>query len=262
MLQAVSNLLVRHWFLPRLRSAESIVGYRPVFRRFPRRYINGHVSWDMTRQFRRAGLNIDAGTNYWTMGKVVSGVSARFDSGAAEYQSWLGAYAVRIAAPQSWTIEDYFKFAVVDQNNWLKMYGDTSPATVMERECRYVCPIRVSGYAGQVFELGCITHTDVGEGNSGIGLRLKAHVIASLFNTANRSLRVTPSVFMPTRHETARKRIRLRGYWAVINVEDNTRVILYANGASVWNDESRTDTFPRLRNDVLSAMRSCEIVRA
>src|SRR2546426_9239661 len=89
------------------------------------------------------------GQNHFTIGKVVNGVSTRFDRNAIEYQSWLGGYTVKLSRERSWRVEEYCKLAVADQNSWLSWYGDSNPVTTIEGwKYNEVGKLEGTGYAG------------------------------------------------------------------------------------------------------------------
>src|SRR5258708_39013848 len=106
-LQKIANSIFR----PKFRKFESKVGYKLHFQHIPDRFINGLVEWDLTETFKKFGLNVLEGADYWTLGHIVNGVSSRFDRNAPEYQSWLGGYIVKLPGGQDWSVEDHFKLA-------------------------------------------------------------------------------------------------------------------------------------------------------
>ena len=95
------------------------IGYRFRYDRIPAAWIQSVVSLNMTRSWRRHGINA-IGLNYWTIGVEKDGVSTRYLPDAKQYQSWLGAYLVRFLDDREFTLQDHFNLAVADQKNWLE----------------------------------------------------------------------------------------------------------------------------------------------
>lgn len=262
MIEKILQKLARFIFLPKVRRAEHAIGYKLVFHDIPPRYINGWVSWDMTETFKRFGIDIEAGANYWTMGKIVHDVSSRYDRNDPEYQSWLGGYTVRIASKKAWTVEDHFKLAVADQNSWLRTYGDRREmATVGDRTFTSAGAIHSGKYSGMLYEWGCTTDSDVGNRDNTLRLRFESVVMAALFNFSNLNLHLKGKELRPKTSRKNYETLRLHGYIAIFDVDENVKVVLYGNGALVTKKDRGTDTFAVLKNDLLQAMQTCDIIK-
>jgi hypothetical protein len=262
MIERVLQKLAQLIFLPKVRKAERKIGCKLVFHDIPSEYIDGWVSWDMTENFRRFGLDIEAGADYWTVGKIIHGVSSRFDQNDPEYQSWLGGYTVRLVSGQTWTVEDHFKLAIADQNSWLKTYGDPNPMTnIRGWKFTSVGAIQHGQYSGILYEGGCTTDSDVGNHDNTLRLRVESVVMAALFNSSNPNLYLKGGELRPKVSRSTYETLRLHGYIAIFNVEENVKVVLYGNGALVAEKDGKTDTFIALKNDLRKAMQSCEIVK-
>lgn len=250
--------LVNFILAKKLHKFENKIGYTLHFKNIPDRFINGIVEWDMTNAFKKFGINIEEGSDYWTMGNIVKGISSRFDRNAPEYQSWLGGYLVKLTTKQEWTVQDHFKLAIADQNSWLHTYGDPNPMTTIEGcEFTKVGVINAGSYSGTLYEGGCITHSDVGSGSRSLKLNLESDVIADLFNLSNPKLNIKGSMLRPPLLNTGNETLKLHGYIGIFDVEENIKVVLYGNGAVV----DQTDTFDIIKYDLLKAMQSCEIVK-
>jgi hypothetical protein len=263
MIENIVQKLAQLIFLPKLRKVEHEIGYKLVFRDIPPRYINGWVSWDMTKTFKKFGLAIEAGANYWTMGKIVRGDSSRYDQNAPEYQSWLGGYAVKLVPGQMWGVDDHFKLAIADQNSWLRTYGDPNPMTnIAGWKFTPVDAIQRGEYSGTLFDWGCTTDSDVGNRDNNVKLYFESIVMAALFNLSNPNLHLEAKELRPNTSRKTYKTLRLHGYIAIFDVAENVKVVLYGNGAIVAKKDGATDTFIALKNDLLTAMQSCEIVKA
>ena len=262
MAEYIFQKLAQLIYIPKLRRAEQQIGYRLVFKDIPDRYIQGWVSWDETQTWNQFGLNLQTGVNYWTIGKVMNGMSSRFDRKAPEYQSWLGGYIVRLAAKQDWTVDDHFKLAIADQNSWLKSYGDPKPLTSIEGwEFTPVGEIHSGQFTGTLYQGGCTTHSDVGGGYNKFRLWLESLIMAALFNFTNPNLSLTSKAFYPPSAANPYETLKLRGYIAIFNLEENVKVMLYGVGAIIPTENGQTDIFLTLKDDLLKAMRSCEIIK-
>jgi hypothetical protein len=260
MMKNMLDKLIQFIFIPKLRKTEKQIGYKLVLSDIPSRYINGWVSWDMTRTWKKFGLNIKAGANYWTIGKIVNGTSSRFLSDCPEYQSWLGGYTVKLQSDVPWSVEDHFKLAIADQNSWLKTYGDPKPLTTIEgSKFMPIETIHIGQYSGTLYEGGCVTHSDVGSGYKIIKLWFASIVMAKLFNLSNPNLNLKSSVLRPKDPGKFYETMELRGYIAIFDVEEKVKVVLYGNGAVVPKSAEDIDTFTILKNDLLKGIQSCDI---
>lgn len=254
--------IIRIVFLLKVERAEKIIGYKLSLGTIPSRFIDGWVSWDETATWKKFGIDLEIGINYWTIGKTANGVSSRFDRTAPEYQSWLGGYLVKLASPQSWTVEDHFKLAIADQNSWLKTYGDPRPTTTIEGwTFNPVDTIRTGQYSGTLYKGGCTTHSDSGGTYKKIKFLITLSGIAALFNASNPNLRLKGTALKPQESVDPYETLKLRGYIAIFDVEENIKVVLYGNGAIIKQGGGDIDTFAIIKNDLLEAMRSCKIVK-
>lgn len=259
MIEIIQNKLVSFIFSKKLRKVENKIGYRLIFRTIPDLYINGWVACEMTKTWKRFGLDIEKGANYFTMGKIVNGISSRFDRNYPEYQSWLGGYTVRLKQGAPWSVEDHFKLAIADQNSWLrKWYGDPKPMTTIEGwKFNQVDTIRIGQYSGTLYEFGCTTHSDVGDGHKTVNMYLASIFMTAMFNFSNSNLHFKPSIFRPKASSSPYEILKLPGYIAIFDIEENVKVVLYGNGAIV----DQTDTFEIIKEDIHKAMQSCEILK-
>lgn len=242
------------FFLRRIRASENKIGYRLAFQHVPTSYIQGWVAWPMTRIWKKFGLGVEAGLNYWTIGNSVNGTSSRFERDAREYQSWLGGYIVKRTSGAPWTFRDHFKLAVADQNSWLRSHGDPQPLTTPDAsEPVLIGAIESSSYEGTLYEFGCTSHSDVGPGNTGLWFLFEWVGIAALFNASNPALGLTSKALKPEVHGGTYEQIALRGYVAVFTLPENVSVVLYANGS--------VETFPSLKGELRKTIESCKIVK-
>lgn len=250
---------VQYLYIPKFRKLERKIGYKLIFRDIPSDYINGWMSCDMTQTWQNFGLDVVAGANYWTVGKIIDGESSRFDPNSLEYQSWMGGYTVKLVPKVIWTPEDHFKLAIADQNSWLKHYGDPRPLTSTRGwSFTEAGKIQIGPYSGQLYEFGCTTHDDIGRGYRAMKLRLASLWMAASFNLSNPNLKLMGYEFMPRKSDNLYRKLKLIGYMAIFEITENVKVVLYANG--FIDEEKHVDTFTVLKDDLLNAMRSCEIL--
>lgn len=249
-------------FLNKLRRTEREVGYKLVFRNIPNIWICGLMRCDMTRTWKRFGLKISRGANYFTIGKIKGGTSTRFDFAEPQYQSWLGGYIVKLKHVQEWTLQDHLDLAVADQRSWLKRYGDPHPfCDFKEGNCRIISDlIKFGNYSGTLYEGICTTHSDVGDGYANLWLKLSAIVMASAFNDFNSALNLRGKTLRPPDKGKSYEILKLKGYIAIFDIEEDVKVVLYGNGV-IENDKVKINTFEIIKNEILQAMKSCEIVK-
>ena len=257
-LEKLARLLQLIW-LPRFRKVEHEIGYKLIFQNIPSEYINGWMACEMTKTWKRFGLDVEKGANYFTMGSVHNGESCRFDPNSIEYQSWLGGYTIKLAHKAIWTLEDHFKLAIADQNSWLKHYGDPRPVTSI-KGWNFIAlgNIQVGQRSGQLYEFGCTTDDDVGSGYNTMRLRLISAWIAASFNLSNPVLKLKGYEFRPRMSDKVYGRLKLVGYIAIFDITTRVKVVLYGNG---FIDETKhANTFAILKDNLLNAMKFCEIV--
>ncbi len=246
--------------LNRLERTEHRIGHKLSFREIPELWINGLMTCDMTRTWQQFGLKISDGANYFTVGSIKDGVSSRFSPAESQYQSWLGGYTVKLGEARRWTLQDHLNLAVADQMSWLKRYGDPRPFCDMrESDFRIVASIQAGGYSGTLYEGGCKTHSDVGKGYSGIWLRLSAAVVAAVFNMSNPALHLRGAMLRPRCKGASYESLRLKGYVAIFDVDENVKVVLYGNGIAA-GDDTNIDTFETLKSTIRRAFEKVEIV--
>jgi hypothetical protein len=262
MSKTILQKLTKYVFKPKLQKSENTIGYKLYFRNIPERFVNGLVEWDLTETFKKFGLNVEEGLDYWTLGHIVNGISSRFDRNMSEYQSWLGGYIIKLPFKQSWTVEDHFKLAIADQNNWLHTYGDVSPMTTIEGyKFKKLGAITSGQNSGILYQGECVTHSDVGRGKKSIKFDFETDVMADLFNLSNPELKIEGKMLRSQASDQSYEILKLRGYIAIFNVEENIKVVLYGNGAIVSQKDGDIDTFEIIKGDILKAMQSCEIVK-
>lgn len=252
--------LIRRIYLPAQDKLANRIGCRLIFHYIPARYIQGLIRCEMTRTWKKAGLQIVRGQNHFTIGKIVREVSSRFDASALEYQSWLGAYSVQLGSSQLWTVKDYCKLAIADQNSWLGWYGDPNPFTTIDGwDYTKVGQLKIrGGYVGTLYKGGFSSHSDVGPNLGTLRFFFASHSLAALYNLANPTLELTTSMFIPKRTGFPYHPIDGRVYIGVFNIRPSVKVILYGNG--VIGRSGKFDTFELLESEFIQTMKSCEIV--
>lgn len=254
----IANIIL----LNKLRQAEREIGYKLVFKEIPDLWINGLMRCDMTRTWKKFGLKISRGANYFTVGKTKDDISTRFDFATPQYQSWLGGYTVKLKQGQEWTLQNHLNLAVADQRSWLKRYGDPHPfCDFKEEDCRVIDnSIRLGNYSGTLYEGICTTHSDVGNGFANVWLKLSAVVMTSAFNVFNPALNLRGKTLRPQDKGKSYEILKLKGYISIYDIEKDVKVVLYGVGV-VENDKVRINTFEIIKNEILQAMKSCEIAK-
>lgn len=222
------------------------------------------MSCEMTRTWKKFGLNIKNGQNHFTMGKVVNGKSTRFDRTSDEYQSWLGGYTVKLTNYEKWDFKKYFELAIADQNSWLSWYNDSIPQTsIKDFEPLEVGKIELGIHKGKIYEFGCSTHSDVGTKKVTLKLRFATRSIASLLNINNSKLKLTSDNFVPLLSDNlyykSFETLNLIGYIAIFNISKDVRLILYGNGVILSESGKIKNTFIKLKKEILKTMSSCRI---
>ncbi len=252
--------LAQYIYLPKLKRLEKEIGCKLIFNYIPERYVPAVMSCEMTNTWKNFGLNVEKGLNHFTMGRVIDGMSSRFDRNAPEYQSWLGGYTVKLASDSEWDFNDHFKLAIADQNSWLRRYGDPNPNTTIEGwKLVQIDKIRLDNYTGVLYEFGCTTHSDVGVNPKTLSLLYGIYGMAALYNLANPTLNLKPNDFMPKSSGYVYEPLDLKGLVAIFDIAPKVKIVLYGNGV-ITSPSYRNNTFIELKKDLLKAMESCEIV--
>lgn len=257
MIDAIFNL-AGQLQLKRIDALELKLGYKLIFPRIPKIWVNGLVKLDLTRRWRKFGLEV-TGVDYFTIGAIRDDVSTRFDENAKQYQSWLGAYLVRFSTRKHRTFQDYLDLAVVDQYDWLKHYGDRSPICSLKKSNFHrVGTTNISGYKAQIFKGGGLSDSDVGPRSRGVWLLIVAKFLATMFNLSNHNLGSTSKNFIPQRRKRNYPSVYLFGYVLVVELESDVVVVLYGNGVIL---NKTTNTFEYMKMDILKTLMSVRIKR-
>jgi hypothetical protein len=253
--------LVQYFYIPKLKKLEKEIGCRLVFNYIPERYIKSVMSCEMTKTWKKSGLNIEKGKNHFTVGKVVGSKSTRFDRNSDQYQSWLGGYTVKLSLGAKWTFEKHFELAIADQNSWLGWYNDPQPTTITEGwKPEKIGKIRAGKFVGTLYEFGCTTHSDVGSGKLSLKLYFASKSMATLFNLYNPRLNLDSAAFIPGISRAPFEPIDLKGYFAIFDVKKGVKTVLYGNGVVIGDSNSKKDTFSKIKKDLLKTIRSCKIM--
>jgi hypothetical protein len=247
----------------RIRKLERELGYKLKFGKIPKPWINSLMTFDMERSWRKQEIKA-RGVNYFTMGSLVNGTSSRFICNKKQYQSWLGAYLVKFKDEKKFTLQDHYNLAVADQMNWLQDFGDPKPFIQMpEKNTAKAKDIMIGKYAGKLYEfLGGLSHSDVGNRNSSIYNKTIMALMASMLNKHNPKLNLKYSNFIPRNPSKNYEMITLRGYIAIVNLDQNTKIVLYGNGAVIQDKNGKKiDYSLLLKKDILTAFKSVVITK-
>ena len=248
----IYKFFAKFFYLPRMRRLDREIGCSLKFNYIPADFIQSIMTCEMTKTWKNFGLDIIKGKNHFTIGKIENGVSSRFIKDSIAYQSWLGAYTVRLASEKMFSPQDHFKLAIADQNSWLRWYGDQHPITTTEGFTPINTEELVLGnFKGTLYEFGCQTHSDVGATRLTRKLLYAADGEAVLYSLGNPMLHFKPKNFVPKETDKPYETIDLQGYIAIFDIKPNVKVVLYANGTK--------ETFPQLKDDLLAFLRGCKI---
>lgn len=245
-----------------MRQLESKIGYGIRFAHIPDAWINGLMTFNMEKSWAKQGIRA-RGINYWTIGSLRDGISSRYLRNEKQYQSWLGAYLVKYKERREFTLQDHFNLAVADQKNWLFDFGDRDRYIKMSQEnISQPKDFPISNYNGKLYEFfGGISCSDVGSKSISLRDKILMSLTASMFNRFNPELKLKGPNLLPGLIETEYEKVVLRGYIAVIDLEENTKAVLYGNSAAILNDGKETDYYPLLKEDILGAFKEVEIVK-
>jgi len=223
MLKAYARLRGRHTLEAELQE-ERRLGYRLKLIGKPNGFIDGLMLADMTKTFRKAGINC-AGLNYFTLGEVTNDLSERFDTSSRFYQAWLGGYLID-CDHRSWTIDDDVALSKADQERWLWHFGDPNPKMAFHKP-QILEDIVISGYTAKLCYWSGDTHSDVGPHNHRLYTRLLMEGMAEMMNSLKPSLRLTGSNFLPRRSENSYPEMRIHGYHAIAELDNNRTMVMY-----------------------------------
>ena len=247
----------------RIGRLERELGYKLKFGKIPKTWINSWMSFSMQRSWRRQGIRAK-GVNYFTMGSLSGDLSSRFIRNKKQYQSWLGAYLVRFKDNRKFTLQDHYDLAVADQKNWLYDFGDPKPFYEMpEKNTGRVQNITIGNYSGRLYEfLEGLSHSDVGNKNNNARNKVLMACMASMFNKCNSKLNLKYNNFIPKSSASNYETVTLKGYIAIVDLDKNTKVVLYGNGTVINNEGGKKiDYFAILKKDILDAFRAVVITK-
>jgi hypothetical protein len=253
------------WFPYQLvKKVESRLGYRLELNPDHRKWIDGNIAFDMTPVWEKYGLEA-TGVNYFTIGKVVNGISSRFDSNSPYYQAWLGGYIVRFSQSRAWSVEDHFRLGEADQKNWLSIYGVNNPLIKLPR-MRETGTCRIGNYKGTLYQGGGDSNTDVGDSVKLLYLSILQAGGVYFFKRSNPKLNLSYSNLIPDWKTEKRlapyQIIHLEGYVAIVEIDSKTKAILYVNGCQFTDKNGKkTDTFNKLKKEFKEVFRKFRIIK-
>jgi hypothetical protein len=255
--------IIGHWHARKVRTLEVHLGYSLRFRRIPEPWIQGYASFDLTSSWQAAGLNV-TGVDYFTVGTVVRGRTTRFDSHAETFQSWIGGYLVRLNEDRAYTLQEHLNLAVVDQVNWLRHYGDPSPACELPAAgFQNVGRVNISGYRGTVYVGGGYSHTDIGAATQRTWLHMAARVLAMAFNGNGAEPRVRAANFIPEVTEAPYVPIFLKGIIIIVEIQPSVHAVLFGNGVVLKDRHGmERDTFELIKDRLFETLTATVIVKA
>jgi hypothetical protein len=245
---------------------ENAIGYRITFSKLPSGWVNGQITYDMSRVWSKHHIPA-RGVNYFTLGSIHNGVSSRFDPESPYFQAWLGGYIVQFSAKRDWTPQEHFNLGIADQHNWLLLYGDPKPVVELRsNDFKDLGKISVDGFKGRLYEGGGLSHTDFGSGNRSVLLKLIAIGAANLFNFSNPHLDLQGDNLIPRWNDgsivPSYHTVQLKGYVAILDLNGTATAVFYANG-TIFTDKSgiHHNTFEQIKHELMQCITDCRIER-
>lgn len=249
----------------KVKSLEKKLGFKVELNHLEPNWINGVMIFDMTPIWKKQGIDA-RGNNYYTIGKVKNGLSSRFNLHSPYYQAWLGCYIVQFDKNSNWGVQDHYSLGEADQKYWLSIYGDSFPlASIPKKDFKDAGKIQISGFSGKLYEGGCWSHSDVGIGNKRNSLYLLMSACANIFNFSNMSLKLKGSDFIPKwingNNNESYQKIYLKGYFAILKLNEKTRAVLYVNAAIFENKKcGKTDYFSEIKKELKETLLATKIL--
>lgn len=249
-----------------MKRRENLVGYKVEFKNIPDGWLKETVNVDMTFTWWKYGLRGVQGLNYFTIGSIIDGLSTRFDPKSKYYQAWVGCYLVKLDKPSEWNMNEVYKLALADQDNWLGMYGVQNPnAYVDEKNIRDEESITISGYKAHVQSGNIWSHSDVSTRQPTIINMLKLNAYAQLVRSANNDFDIEAQSLIPpfveekVKIETDHEKLLLSGIIAYVEITDNVKALFYANG--YIDQKANTNTFDQMRDEIYDMFKNARIVK-
>ncbi len=244
------------------KNKEKRLGFKLDFPTLSSSLIQGKVIYEMDDVWKKEGLDA-IGTNYFTFGAIENGKSSRFDPSSPYFQTWLGGYIVKFSQKKSWQINDHFRLAKADQDNWLRIYGNNRPqVNIDSKNIEELGPMEINGFKGALYRGNIFSDSDVDKGKINLYNRIKIAGLALYFNQSNRKLNINSNHLMPSKEHNLKsnQNIKLRGYIAILEITEAIKVVLYANAAIYKDDQDIDhDNFKLLDNELLQMIKSIEI---
>ena len=245
---------------------EKKLGYKIKLNPKGERWIEGNIIFDMTSVWKKSQIEA-TGVNYFTIGKVSRGKSLRFDWKSNLYQAWLGGYTVKFSKGREWSIEDHFRLGEADQKNWLQMYGVKDPVVRINfTKSVNLGEIKIGKYQGQLYQGEIASNSDVGNKTNSGYLKTMMAGGAELFKKSHPGLQIRASDMIPNwgidSHLDPYQVINLAGLVVILEIDKETKAILYANGCSFTDRMGQThDTFTKMKDELLKDLKRIEIVK-
>lgn len=244
------------------KQKEKRLGYRLDFSHLNKEWLATNVVYEMDAIWKAQGLDA-IGTNYFTIGSLKNNKSTRFDSDSPYFQSWIGGYIVKFSQKKKWTINDHFKLGVADQINWLKTYDDKNPKVyVVEDKTEEIGDIIIDGFNGTLYRGNIMSDTDIS--NTTVSFINKGFIAGLVYymNQDNKQLNITIDALLPKAIKSLDpfQNIELRGYIAILDLPENTKVVLYTNAAN-FTEKNGTikNNFNSIDQDLLDSLKSIKI---
>lgn len=245
------------------RLLEHQLGYRLLLP-IDKNWVQSMMIADMTQIWKKHGLDA-RGTNYFTVGALKNGLSTRFDYNSTYYQAWLGGYIVQFSESKEWTIEDHYILAVADQINWLLLYGDRNPLVKVDKKSvEEPIQIKISNYSGTFHKGSIWSNSDVGSTKLSLWSLIQLGVMTNIFNIINPALQLIYKNFIPKTNNNLEpyQKIYLSGYIIILDLDEKTKAVLYANGATYKDRNGKShDMYNKIDGELLSLIKAIKIYK-
>lgn len=129
-----------------------------------------------------------------------------------------------------------------------------------EENTKKIKKFHIGKYYGEIYDFeNGPSKSDVGKYNGNLRNRIIMSIMASMFNRSNPKLKLNYKNFIPKRSSLDYEKISLNGYIAVLNLDEEVKLVLYGNGATIKDKGKKVDYSRLLKKDIFRAFKHVEI---